>query len=242
MTNDTTRAGSLLWMAAAWAAVSLGPGCKKATTAVTDAGEAGPTAPVAEVEAAAAPLASNEVDVIRYADEKPTPGSALTNESQADLRTEVGTGGKLVVVVKKGTEVSKLAEHSGHYLVVAEDPKDPSRKLMGWASDAAFGGGGGGFHGSLAGGSVHAGDGGADGGKVAAIDAGGSAAGGAGGGAAPAGGGSYSCVKQQAGKCTAPYVVSGALCRLPCKAPSDCKGPDPKCNSGLCYASNGCGQ
>lgn len=237
MTNDTTKASASLWLAAlASATLCFGPGCKKASTAsATDAGDAGPMAPVAEVEAAAAPLASNEADVTRYADEKPTPGSTLTTESPADLRTEIGAGGKLVVLVKKGTEVSKVAEHSNHYLVVAEDPRDPTRKLMGWASDLAFGGAGGGVHAGP--GAVHPGDAGVDGGaadagpKVASTDAGGGAA------ANPG----LSCVKQQAGKCTAPYVASQAVCRLPCKATAECKGPEPKCNGGFCYASNGCG-
>jgi hypothetical protein len=236
MTKDTTKASASLWLAGlVAAALSFGPGCKKASTgAATDAGEAGPTAPVAEVEAAA-PLASNQADVTRYADEKPTPGSTLTTESSADLRTEVGAGGKLVVVVRKGTEVSKVAEYAGHYLVIADDPKDAARKLMGWSSDAAFGGAGGGIHAGPA--AVHPGDAGVDGGgrdagsKVASTDAGGGAGANAG----------FSCVKQQAGKCTAPYVVSQALCRLPCNVAMDCKGPDPKCNGGFCYASNGCG-
>ena len=246
MTNDTKKAGSLIWLAALTAAaVAVGPGCKKASTAPSndagDAGEvveAGPAPAVGEVLAAAIAVASNQADVTRYADERPTPGSTLTTESAAELRTEIGTGGKLVVIVKKGTEVSKLSERGGHYLVITEDPKDPTRKLLGWSSESAFGGGGG-LHAGPAG--AHTGDGGVEAGKAAAGDAGGGAAVDAGGGAASVVPG-YSCVKQQGGKCPAPYVVSQALCRLPCKAASDCKGPDPKCNGGLCYASNGCGQ
>ncbi len=90
------------------------------------------------VEAAAAALAANEADITRYPDEKTSAGSTLTTEGPAELRTEVGSGGKLVVVLKKGTEVANLAEHAGHNLVVAEDPKDASRKLMGWAGASAF--------------------------------------------------------------------------------------------------------
>ncbi|MGH7733282.1 MAG: hypothetical protein ACREOE_06165, partial [Gemmatimonadales bacterium] len=59
----------------------------------------------------------------------------------------------------------------------------------------------------------------------------------AGGGASASG---WSCVKQTAGKCAAPYVVNAAVCRLACKTAAECKGPDPKCNAGLCFASNGC--
>ena len=132
-----------------------------------------------------------------------------------------------MVVVKKGTEVSKVAERAGHYLVVAEDPKDPTRKVMGWSSDVAFGGAGGGFHGGPA---MHPGDGGA---RRRRQD-------GFGGRRGAAAGGGFSCMKQQGGKCAAPYVVSQAVCRLACKTAAECKGPDPKCNGGLCYASNGC--
>jgi hypothetical protein len=239
MTKDTTNAGSMLWLAAlAAAAVLLGPGCKKATpVAATDAGdaaEAGPTASVGETIAAAVALASNQADVTRYADEKPTPGSTLTTESSAELRTDIGTGGKLVVVLKKGTEVSKLTERADHYLVVSEDPKDPTRKLMGWASDSAFGGTGGGFHAAPA--AVHPSDAGVDrgdaGAKVPSTDAGSSPA--------PISPG-FSCVKQQGGKCPAAFVVSEAVCRLRCTTANECKGPEPKCKDGVCYASNGCG-
>jgi hypothetical protein len=224
MTKDTTKAGTMLWLAGlaalATAALSLGPGCKKAApVAAADAGEGGPTAPVAQVEAAA-PLAANEADVTRYPDEKATPGSTLTTETPAELRTEVGAGGKLVFVVPKGTEVDKLAERASHYLLVVADPQ--ARRLMGWSSEGAFGGAGG-FH--PGGAAVHPGDAG----KVVA-DA----------GSVPAGSSGFSCVKQKAGKCTAPYVVSQAVCRLPCKLGADCKGPEPKCNAGLCFASNGC--
>jgi hypothetical protein len=208
-----------------------------------DAGEAGEA--VGPVEAAAAPLASNEGDVTRYPDEKATVGGALTTEAPAELRTQVGAGGKLVVVLKKGTEVDKLAEHAGHYLVVGEDPKDASRKLLGWASESAFGivvhhrehDGGVGEGGALAagdGGAHAAGDGGASparegGAPAAATDA----------GSAPATG--SVCVKQSPpGTCPAGFTVSGAVCRVPCKAATDCKGPDPKCNTGLCYNASGC--
>jgi hypothetical protein len=229
MTKDTSmgrRSQGARWAAAA-VAVSLLPLCacsmlKKGEAG--DAGEGGASEAAAPVVEAAPPLAANEVDVTRYPDEKATTGSTLTTEGNAELRTEVGTGGKLVVVLKKGTEVDKIAEHASHYLVVAEDPKDATRKLMGWAADSAFSAAAGGFHGAAP--NEHnehptKGDAGA-------VPPG-----------APTAGG-FSCVKQEAGKCPAGFKVNGAVCRMTCKAPADCKGPEPKCNGGVCYASNGC--
>lgn len=218
------------WVAAGLVLGAL-PACsmlKKPGTA--DAGDGGESAPTAVVEAAAAPLAVNEGDITRYPDEKTSTGSTLTTESPTELRTEVGAGGKLVVNLKKGTEVDKLAEHTGHYLVVAEDPKDASRKLMGWAGTSAFTVGI--FHGPSV---AH------DGGGAAAGDGGLHAATTGDAGPAPATGGAPVCVKQNPpGKCAAGYNVSGAVCRRPCAAASDCSGPDPKCNGGLCYNSGGC--
>ena len=241
MTKDTSRVGvgtAMGW--GAWLCVAgVLSGCSMLKKAPADAGdEGGAEAAVAVVEAAAPAVAVNEADVTRYPDEKATAGSTLTTEGPAELRTEVGPGGKLVVDLKKGTEVDKVAEHANHYLVIAEDPRDATRKLMGWSGEGAFTGGGYG-HGSLV---PHAGDGGA----VAAGDAGHAVASAdAGGGAPPApatpaaAGGS--CVKQGAGgTCPAGFKANGAVCRFVCKAPTDCKGPDPKCNGGLCYASNGC--
>ncbi len=227
MTKDTSMGRRAQW--ARWAAVAVAvsslPACsmlKKGEAG--DAGEGGASEASVAVVEAAPPLASNEADVTRYPDEKLTTGSTLTTEGTAELRTEVGTGGKLVVVLKKGTEVDKIAEHASHYLVVAEDPKDAGRKLLGWAADSAFSAAAGGFHGAAP--SEHnehptKGDAGA---------------------APPAAPtlGAFSCVKQEAGKCPAGFKVNGVVCRLACKAPADCKGPEPKCNDGLCYAANGC--
>lgn len=235
-TFQGSQARPIGWIALALAAGVL-PACKKATPAGGEEGgaEASASAPV-EGGPAAPGLAFNQADIMRYPDEKASADSVLTTEGTAELRTEVGTGGNLVAVLKKGTEVSKIAEHAGHYLVVADDPKDATRKLMGWSTEGAFLGGGGGFHGGPA--PAHAGGGGA----VAAADGGkpGPAPGPtASSSAAPTVAG-FSCVKQEAGKCPAGFKANGAVCRLSCSTPAQCKGPDPKCNGGLCYASNGC--
>jgi hypothetical protein len=179
----------------------------------------------AEVEAAPAPLAANEADVTRYPEEKAASGTATIEEYSASLHTQTGGKGNLVAVLKKGTEVDKIAEHAGYALVVADDPKDSTRKIMGWTPEGAFV--------LLA---VHKGDGGVAGdGGMAHAD----------GGPAPTpstqpASGSV-CVKQTApGKCPPGYVVSNAVCRTTCSTAADCKGPDAKCNGGKCFNSQGC--
>jgi len=200
----------------------------------SDGGEDAVAAASASAEppaASAQQQAANESQVTRYPDERPFDHATVTTESSANVRTQAGSGGDLIIVLKKGTQVDKTAEHGESYLVIAEDPKDPSRKLMGWVVESAFGpepvvvrrhehdGG--------AGTPVDAG-GGADAGKTPTVDA----------GTQPS---TSVCVKQKPpGSCPAGYVVSQAVCRVPCKAATDCKGPEPKCNAGLCYASNGC--
>ena len=77
----------------------------------------------------------------RYPDEKPVDHAPITTEAGGAMRSQAGTGGDLVIVLKRGTEVEKLAEHDVYYLVLADDPKDPTRKLMGWIAESAFSGG-----------------------------------------------------------------------------------------------------
>jgi hypothetical protein len=203
--------------------------------AALDGGEDGAASADAESSVAPAPQAAqaaNDAQITRYPDEKAFDHATLTTESPANVRTQAGSGGDLVVVLKRGTEVEKIAEHGGSYLVIAEDPKDPSRKLMGWVVEAAFG--------AEPVVRRHDHDGGASGPVEAgtAADAGKAPAPTPDAGAQPS---AFVCVKQSPpGKCPAGYTVSQAVCRLACKAAADCKGPDPKCNAGLCYASNGC--
>ena len=104
-----------------------------------DGGEDAPVSSATAPEAGLNAEAVNASEMARYPDEKPVDHAPLTvAEQSANLRTQAGTSGDLVVVLKKGTEVQKLAEHEGFYLVLADDPKDSSRKLMGWVSENAF--------------------------------------------------------------------------------------------------------
>ncbi len=183
-------------------------------------------------EAAAPAAAYNESDVKHYPDEKPASHATLTAETAGEMRTQAGSEGDLVLFLKKGTEVDKVAEHGSSYLVVADDPKDPTRKLMGWVSEATFGAEASHRHeGSLPSDAGKAADAGA---PMAAHDAGT-------GPSAPSHASAVVCVKQSPpGKCPAGYVASGAVCRTPCTSAADCKGPDPKCNAGKCENANGC--
>ena len=191
-----------------------------------DAGpDAGPSAAL-PVEAAATE-AVNESELTRYPDEKPVDHATLTAESGGNLRTQAGPAGDLVIVLKHGTEVQKVAEHAGYYLVIADDPKDPARKLMGWAAESVFSGEAPHRH------EAAMGDGGPTppakvvdaGAKPAAVDA----------GAKPAPGPAKPLdVKKINGACPSGYAPCSAICRLTCKAVSDCEDPAAHCTAGFC--------
>jgi hypothetical protein len=255
----------------------------------------GDAAPVtsASADAASAALAANEADISRYPDETPVNHSPMTTVWLiADVRTQAGSGaGNVIADLVKGTNVDKIAERQGYYLVIFTDPSDATRKEMGWVSQAIFSPEPaykrvvlkcpsgvpillqGGLELCVAectsnsqckAGWSCTGDGvlsnnGVPGNKIqyclpasnvltdggitpptppAAVDAGPPPASDAGGGG---GGPAVVCVKQNPpGKCAAPFVVSSAVCRIPCTTVAQCGGPAPKCNGGLCFNSNGC--
>jgi hypothetical protein len=188
--------------------------------AAADAGQDA-EAPAAAEAAAAAPGAAEAVnasEMTRYPDEKPVDHAPITAASEGQMRTQAG-GGDLVIVLKKGTEVQKIAEHETFYLVVADDPKDATKKLMGWASESVFGGA-----------APHRaepefrGDGGA---PHVGADAGTKPA--------PAPGPAKPLdVKKVNNACPAGYAVCGAECRLTCKADADCGLATAKCTGGFC--------
>lgn len=185
-----------------------------------DGGEdAGAVASAAVPEASVSGEAVNASEMTRYPDEKPVDHAPLTLESGANLRTQAGSGGDLVVVLKKGTEVEKLAEHESYYLVLADDPKDPTRKLMGWVSESAFGAAaphGRGEpeptpppHGTVA-------------------DAGSKPP------SPPPGPAKPLDVHKTNGACPPGYASCAAVCRLTCKAESECGIATAKCTGGFC--------
>jgi hypothetical protein len=185
-----------------------------------DAGEDGSSeASAAAASAEPAPvLAVNESEITRYPDEKPVARAPLTtDELVGNVRTQAGAGGDLVVILKKGTEVDKLAERGGYYLVLADDPKEPSRKLMGWIAEAAFGPEPGRRHEPEARG---------DAGRAleAKVDA----------GAKPAPSKRLDVKKSKDGSCPSGYAACSARCRATCKNAAECGDPAAHCASGFC--------
>jgi hypothetical protein len=177
------------------------------------------------VEAAAATEAVNESELTRYPDEKPIDHATLTAESGGNLRTQAGPGGDLVIVLKHGTEVQKIAEHASYYLVIADDPKDPTRKLMGWAAESVFSGEG--PH-------RHEGDAGMTPVRVGDAGARPPAAGVDGGKPAPPTPSKPLDVKKINGACPSGYAPCSAICRATCKTDPDCGEPAAHCTAGFC--------
>jgi hypothetical protein len=193
-----------------------------------EAGEAG----AAAASASAAPEATNATEMTRYPDEKPVDHAPITAASNGNLRTEAGPGGDLVIILKRGTEVAKIAEHGGYYLVEADDPKDTTRKLMGWVPESVFSGSGErpepehNEHGNVpplpsklsdAGPAPHA-----------VADAGGKPQVPTPGPAKPLD------VHKTNGACPAGYASCAAVCRLTCKSDAECEDPAAHCSAGFC--------
>ncbi len=159
--------------------------------------------------------AANAAEVTRYPDEKPVDHATLTAESGGNMRTQAGTGGDLVIILKRGTEVEKIAERGGYYLLIADDPKEASRKVMGWAAESAFGAGAEPAH-------KREGDNPAPG-KL--VDAG---------GAKPGPSKRLDVKKSANGSCPSGYAPCSAICRATCKTAPDCDDPAARCTGGFC--------
>jgi hypothetical protein len=197
-------------------------------------GEAAAAAPAAS---AATPEAVNASEMTRYPDEKPVDHAPITTEAGGAMRSQAGTGGDLVIMLKRGTEVEKLAEHDVYYLVLADDPKDPTRKLMGWIAESAFSGGA--PHPNEP---EHRADGGAAPPAPTApphgvVDA----------GTKPAPTPSTAPtpttpsapakpldVKKNNNTCPPGYASCGAMCRLSCKTDAECGLSTAHCSAGFC--------
>jgi hypothetical protein len=175
----------------------------------------GTTPDAAPAEAAEAINAS---EMTRYPDEKPVDHAPLTADGGGNMRTQAGGGGDLVMILKHGTEVEKVAEHGSYYLVVADDAKDSSKKLMGWIAESAFNGS---AHPAV----VATTDGGTHTTPPVEVDA----------GAKPGPARPLDIHKNANGSCATGYASCAALCRATCKVPGDC-GPvaNVKCVSNFC--------
>jgi hypothetical protein len=114
-------------------------GCPK-KGADADAGDLD-SAPVVQavVDAAPAlPAAKNAGDIARFAAE-----TAIADDDfkLVDAFTTVRTGpkqGGVVTTLRAGTDVVKIADYQGAFLITFVDPKDPSSRLMGWIDKGAF--------------------------------------------------------------------------------------------------------
>ncbi len=190
-----------------------------------DGGEDG----ASEASAAATPEAGpvgeavNESEMTRYPDEKPVDHAPLTAEAGGSLRTQAGPGGDLVIVLKRGTEVQKVAEHGGYYLVLADDPKDATRKLMGWVSESAFSGGAGPGHHN----EPETRDGGAAPPPHVVADAGTKPT-------PPPGPAKPLDVHKTNGTCPPGYASCAAVCRMTCKTDAECGVSTAHCAAGFC--------
>lgn len=122
--------------------------CKGAATSV-DAGStptpstttapsttAAATASVAPSASATTAPTANESDVARFPDEKKLDERAVLQWSSSKVRKK--PQGDPVVSLPKGTNVTKIAEHQGFFLITFADPKDSSKRLMGWVFKDAF--------------------------------------------------------------------------------------------------------
>jgi hypothetical protein len=105
-----------------------------------DAGlEASVVSEVADAAPAPAPaaLATNEGDVARFPDETKIADVSATLQRTYNVR-EAPPAGAVIVGLNKGTSVTQIAQRSGSYLIVFDDPKVPGTKLMGWIHRDAF--------------------------------------------------------------------------------------------------------
>jgi hypothetical protein len=91
-------------------------------------------------KADATALASNEQDVKRYPDEKKLEGKTAEKLfwSASNVRKSLEPKADVVATLAKGTLVEQLASRGNNFLVRFDDPKDKTKKLMGWLYKDAF--------------------------------------------------------------------------------------------------------
>jgi hypothetical protein len=193
-----------------WIALTLGAclllGCPPKKPSGDAGTDAAPTASAVVDAAPPPPLAANDSDVTHYPDQNADNQDPLTAHMNTNARTEASTtGGKVVALLKAGTEVQKLADRTSFDLVLFTDPSDATRKLEGWAPSSAFAGGV----------PVH---------PVVptVVDAG------------PSKPTKPLDVKKSGGSCPGGYGSCGAICRLQCRTDTDCEWSSAHCSAGFC--------
>ena len=186
---------------------------RRAERSKPDAGPAtAPTPRTARpVQAEAGPLAVNDFEIQRYPDERPINHVLGTTQVfESDARTQAGaTLGAVVAKLSPGTPVDEIAERPGWMLVIFIDPKDnaQSRREMGWLAERDL---------------VVA--------VARRLDAGPAPT------ATPPRVTRPLDVKQEHGTCPGGYGPCGAMCRLECRADSDCAMSSARCSAGYCLA------
>jgi hypothetical protein len=115
-------------------------GCPKKAgdaDAASDAALAEAEAP--PIDAAEAPpiAAKNSAEIARFAAEVAVPDDDAKVMSPATVRTSPRAG-SVVATLKVGTDVTKVAEYQGAFLITFPDPKDASVTLMGWVGKEGF--------------------------------------------------------------------------------------------------------
>lgn len=130
------RAASLLTLLAAAASCNLlkKKGAHDAAAeeagAVTEAVDAAPAA-------APAPIAANVDDIARFPDEARLDSVAASTLRFSQAR-EAPAVGKVVAQLKLGTAVTKVAQRDKFFLVTFDNPKDSSKRLLGWLHQDSF--------------------------------------------------------------------------------------------------------
>lgn len=90
----------------------------------------------APVAAARAP-ASNEADIARFPDETKLEDVAASIQRWANVR-EAPVSGKVVTALNKGASVVEIGQRDKYFLIVFDNPKDSTKKLLGWIHQDAF--------------------------------------------------------------------------------------------------------
>lgn len=105
-----------------------------------DASATGASAATAAATSAtppAKPTFANAADVTRYPDEKAFADEKASVHTNMLARVSVPSGA-VVGTILAGRPVTKLASHQGFVLVSFEDPKDPTRTLVGWMAQGGL--------------------------------------------------------------------------------------------------------
>jgi len=85
----------------------------------------------------APPVAANVDDIARFPDETKIDNTAATIQRPTNVR-EVPQSGKVVAALSKGGAVVQIAQRKEFFLVVFDNPKDATKKLMGWVPADSF--------------------------------------------------------------------------------------------------------